>query len=247
MSKGIVYSFAFGIALIVTSLDCNAQLLVTPGVSAVGGDITALTSTTVNVKVDSGYTSYECLLVGSRANSDLSITPSNLTESVPWRCGDVVPTLAVGSGDQDSGDNRICFFGGYTTGSQLRATIASGVSGGEPARFTCEETTLYGSFNTFVNSFNFLEITNTSNGVAEVLVYTRDYSGRVVSEWDTISAYSRKDIDIHSLVGPNKYGWIALGHNMPSGSVTARLSQYRMTGSSMELSVSEELKTRARH
>ena len=104
----------------------------------------------------------------------------------------------------------------------------------------CNETTLYGGFNTFVNNFNFLELTNTSNVTVDGSIRTVDFAGNVLMNDVPFSVLPgrRTDFDIHSQVGPQKYGTVIVKHNAPRGSLLAYMSQYKGSAADFNLVVS---------
>jgi len=102
----------------------------------------------------------------------------------------------------------------------------------------CIPTSVQCSFNTSVNDFNFLEITNQES-IASVFSYiTRDFTGATTTGGGSVAAGSRSDFDIHSKVGASRFGSLVV-HPLifanPSvgfgfqGGLQARLSQYSGT------------------
>ena len=162
--------------------------------------------------------------------------------------GSVVETLAgreIGSvpvpvtGDAgDSGDNRISLV--PTTAARYRFTVQSTKVGGEVVKVRCFATTLFAPYNTTVNDFNFLEMTNTGNATCNAQVSIVDQAGTtiVTNSAVAVPAQRRVDFDVHSAVGANKFGFVRVTHDCPLGTLGGFVSQYAGTVSNFSLSVS---------
>lgn len=109
---------------------------------------------------------------------------------------------------------------------------------------SCEETTLYGGFNTSVTDFNFLEVTNTldrqaiSGNITARVVAVNTLPEPDVSVLDTtgtVNAATRKDFDIHTPAGSGKFGTVKVSHNGALGALKAVVSQYNVTATSPTL------------
>ncbi len=141
----------------------------------------------------------------------------------------------------------------YTTANTTPATQSvfftmliggGGNSVGTNVIAICEETSLFGGYNTSVTDFNFLEI-NVSNstfaggGVGGTTVngtvLLRDvvngvsYQVPFTVTTDAVTGLGRKDIDIHTLVGNKSFGPVIINHDGPPGAVAARVVQYNIT------------------
>ncbi len=147
--------------------------------------------------------------------------------------GALDPIVAGESGG--TADNRITFT--PTTTDRFRLTVQSAKSGGEFVRVRCLATTLYGGFNTNVNDFNYLELTNTSNGQISGTITAVTTDGTVVinAATFTIDPQRRFDIDIHSAAGADKYGLIRVTHNGPYDALKGVVSQYQGTSANFTL------------
>jgi hypothetical protein len=165
--------------------------------------------------------SYLCgLEIGSDVNSSLVtniISPSgaNITGSLP-----VSETEAIryGSffgidvrGDTNFRNNLVFFTAPNGSTETGKYTLTVSISSGTPSSYNlrCIETSVTCGFNTFVNDFNFLEVTSVGyvSGVADVT--TVDFDGvKNTTSSANFAANSRVDIDIHSLAGPSKFGTI---------------------------------------
>jgi hypothetical protein len=101
-------------------------------------------------------------------------------------------------------------------------------------RLFCIDTTLICSFNTFINDFNFLEVTNTGLVPATVSYRATDFNGVETTAVGGIAPGKRADFDVHTNVGPQKFGTIVV-HPLIAAiaqqRIRARLSQY--TGSDL--------------
>lgn len=96
-------------------------------------------------------------------------------------------------------------------------------------RIRCDETTLYGGYNTAAAQLNFLEITNTSNSEIAVRVFATNEAAdgtEVLDERFRVGISRRVDLDIHSSVPPGSFGPVRILHDGPPGAITAALSQY---------------------
>lgn len=95
---------------------------------------------------------------------------------------------------------------------------------------SCVETGLYGGFNTNASEYNFLELTNSTNAAVIITVRAVGSDGTVLvnNENITVEAGTRKDMDLHSLVGAGKYGTVVVTHDGPLGAIKAAVSQYKV-------------------
>jgi hypothetical protein len=202
---------------------------------------------TARMNVSAGR-SYCCLGIADNDNVRITqIVPdftvpegANATVSSANR-GDYEPVVAGQNGPSVS--SRVCFEPPVPNPlvPAVRLTINSMT---EPTfnnfRITCDETTLYGSYNTAAGEFNFLEITNRANGVVNVTVrgYSEPTGGDKVIEVSLpiepvggggITGAKRVDLDIHSRVTPGAFGALVITHDGPPGSIAAALSQYKIT------------------
>lgn len=111
----------------------------------------------------------------------------------------------------------------------------AGVGTTENVSMICEETSLYGSFNTVATDYNFIEITNTlvsnskDNGAVEFTVIANGViaNGEILNREFTVAAGRRVDIDIHSRA-QNDFGTVKITHNGPKGALRATLVQYKI-------------------
>lgn len=139
-------------------------------------------------------------------------------------------------------DARMCFHVGTITTppqgdapSMGRFTIGSNFdnSGSGDAYVRCDETTLFGGFNTIATDFNFVEITNTlkgdwqRNSMFVVLIAKGKISGKEIQRPFYIRPDERIDLDLHSLFGKD-FGTVSVFHNGPKGSLRVTTTQYKI-------------------
>jgi len=125
----------------------------------------------------------------------------------------------------------------------VRALIFGNIVTTTSAQVWCQETSLYGNYNTSVSDFNFLEITArnalSTNTINLKVRLKSSVSGEIRnadlainlggSSGDTV----RRDISIHDLLGNvADFGDIRITHDGSPGQVSAKLSQYDITSTS---------------
>ncbi len=117
--------------------------------------------------------------------------------------------------------------------------------GGESVVMICRDTTLEGGFNTFINNFNFLELTNLTTDAISGTITAVNFNGAVVinAQPFSVGAGLRFDVDIHTPAGPNRYGTVTVVHDGPTAGLSGTISQYAGTVSSFELRATIPLKT----
>lgn len=164
-------------------------------------------------------------------------TPPSITAR---ESGTLSPQVTGESGD--SADNRLSFL--VTTADRYQLTVATAAGGGEDVRPRCLETTLYGGYNTNVNDFNFLELSNITNASITGTITATNFDGTVVINGQafTVPAGRRVDVDIHSAAGADKFGIIKVIHDGPFGSLQGNVSQYSGSVSNFSLSASIPLR-----
>jgi len=149
------------------------------------------------------------------------------------KAGDITPQITGDTGGTD--DNRITFT--PATSNRFTITVDDAEGGGESVRIRCFDTTLYGGFNTNVNDFNFLELTNVTNATitGKITAITADGTTVINAAGFSISAQRRADVDLHTPAGADKYGLVIVTHDGPVGALKGGVSQYSGTVSSFEL------------
>ena len=205
----------------------------------------------IRVNLEPGK-SYSCTLLADELFADLdfqSISDPSFGNTNNATIGLITPALSepadrvsifpTGLGTQVAGD--------YTIGIDNQ-TVA--LIGGAPqtakGRVDCQETTLYGGYNTNVNDFNFLEVLNITNTTITAAITATNSDGTVVinQQQFVVAPNTRADIDLHTPAGPNKFGLVKLIHNGPYGALQASVSQYDGTISNFVLTSSLPLKPR---
>lgn len=196
----------------------------------------------IDMEADRSY-SCEAVPLGEATNFDFSNQvvgqgTSGLTFT-GRHGGEISPIVGGESGDL--ADNRVIVT--PTQSDRYRIEVASAATGGETVLIRCFATTLFGGFNTNVNDFNFLELTNTSNAEIVALVTAIEFDGTVALDNTsfTVPAGQRVDVSLHDFAGMNRFGVVRVTHNGPLGSLVAAVSQYFGTVSDFRLGGSQYL------
>jgi len=126
---------------------------------------------------------------------------------------------------------RICFTSKTTGALNGRIEVPSeeSASSFEKLRLQCNETTLYGKFNTAAGEINFLEITNLSGQDVRVHVRGQSESNggaeainvQLVLPASITRPTPRTDFGIDSLVEQGAFGTLQITHDAPPGGLTA--------------------------
>lgn len=151
--------------------------------------------------------------------------------------GGIAPQIPSNSNGVSAAEGaRACFIS--EAGSRFQLTVnRSNVTPGSTfadLAIHCDETSLYGGYNTVVTELNYLEIVNTTVLALNAHLYGYDASSGdlVIDATITLPGGAgprRTDIDLHSLVGQGKFGSLVLAHDGPKGAVKADVAQYRIT------------------
>lgn len=236
MNKSAFYKLTscyFFLSLIPFSLSFAQQHISTPGaaIQAASSEIFK-ESDVINVSFDLNR-SYSCTLQGLSSESLLGLDESVINPKeakiVGTLNGDQTPTVTAGEKDTSQADNRISVFS--TVRGVWKFRVSSSKLEGEEGVFFCQETSLYGNWNTFSNPFNFLELSNLTNKSLEVIIILKDFKGESFSSSLTLSPERRKDVDIHSIVGDKNYGSLKIKHSGPVGALSGTLSEYSVDSS----------------
>ncbi len=163
-------------------------------------------------------------------------TPENITAR---EAGAIVPQIGGESGG--NADNRLTLT--PTTTDRFILTVEDAKTGGEVVRVRCFATTLFGGYNTNVNDFNFLELTNIGNATLNGTITATNFDGTVVinAQAFSVAAQRRVDIDLHTPAGTDKFGVVRVTHDGPLGTLQGNVSQYSGTVSSFGLTGSAPL------
>ena len=240
----------------------NIESLGGPGATINSGDVLSMRGDTPGSYCCSVHTADSTTDVprfGSGPYNASPTAPPSFTNGTPR--GFVEPFLPMTNfvSPSDLNRARVCFEGNGPVQS-ANLSFKFGSSGMDPAtnvRVRCDETTLFGGFNTSASGFNFLEVTNTLRDQLANVDSTIRFRIRVTSAITgfvlldlpfDVAAEQRRDVDIGGAVGANQFGAIVLTHDGPPGSIRAVLSQYRnaATDGSLQLvqTAREEYKTR---
>ena len=180
--------------------------------------------------------SYCCTAIGDTGVTFLDVFDENGQTAANSSRKNSTPPLG------NNGDRR-CFIVPTSGGnSPLLANLTSyqlsvdpGPSGGLLA--FCNETTMFGSWNTSVTDFNFLELTNTdpseeikaeltmSNVVSSSLVFNRRPIDIPVANSGIVR---RVDVDLHTPGGVG-FGMLLISHDGAAGTLDGAVSQYNVT------------------
>ena len=106
--------------------------------------------------------------------------------------------------------------------------IASAQAGGEAVRVTCDNTTLNGGFNTNATPFNFLECTNVADAAVVAKVFAVDFAGQTLINGTSVTLQPglRTDLDVHSAVGPDRFGRLFVVHDGTKQAIRCVVSRY---------------------
>lgn len=228
------------------SFAADSLLSVGNSTATSGSSLTVNTGDHFLVDFEAGK-SYSCegIPVSPTTLFDFDTTVAGTTGGTPpsitaRSTGALTPPITGESGD--SANNRLSFI--VTTADRYQLTVAAAEGGGETIRPRCLETTLYGGYNTNVNDFNFLELTNVSSAAITGKITATNFDGTTVINGQsfTVPAGQRIDIDVHTPAGADKFGSIRVAHDGSYGSLQANLSQYAGSVSNFALSASLPLR-----
>lgn len=211
-----------------------------PSLSHAGGSITANLSNTGDVqstgtggarpvKVDAGY-SYCCDFTPTATSVTLSSVNTTIGGSPTYTGVD-----RSSAAPSHSHGRRVCFIAPKTEVVLITTgTISTSPS---PLDAQCNETSLFGGYNTNANPFNFLEISNLSNESISGKIYATNFDGTVVIDGNsfTVPAGLRVDVDLHTAAGANKFGILKIIHDGPLGGLQANTSYYSGTPAALTL------------
>ena len=155
-------------------------------------------------------------------------------------------TPALASAGQSVTGNRLCFIPPIT--STISFTVTSVSTNPTNIEVQCNETTLFGGYNTNANPYNFLEISNLTNSSISGRIYATNFDGTVVINGSsfTVPAGRRSDVSIHDAAGPNVFGILKIVHDGPLGALQANTSFYSGPVNALELKGTVAAKVRDR-
>lgn len=112
----------------------------------------------------------------------------------------------------------------------------------------CEETTLYGSFNTITaaNPINFLELTNVDaldNDPITVRVSLTSFTGVQIHSFEvSLSPRERRDIAIHDMPGAaDSFGSLFITHDGKPDTLRATISKYLIENGILRITATEKI------
>jgi len=249
--KLLLASLATCLAIFSLTTSANASGYVTIGSRTAndGGTSLAVGTTAFTAHLETNR-SYACSAhmaeIGNNLDISSVIDPS--AGSVIFsEIGNVTPVMLADSSNDP--DNRVSITPSGSGTQVSGAYIISVLNGGSSAsvgRLDCMETTLYGGYNTNVNDFNFLEISNLTNTTITGTITAVNFDGTTVINRQafSVSANNRADVDLHTPAGLNRFGVIRVTHNGPFGALQASVSQYSGTALSLQLSTTVPLRPR---
>lgn len=209
-----------------------------------GGQVTVQTGDRFLIDF-SASRSYACDAIPTASTTDFdwsaTVTGQGVTaESITARlAGAIVPQTGGESGG--NADNRLTLT--PTTTDRFALTVANTAVGGETIRVRCYATTLFGGYNTNVNDFNFLELTNIGNQTISGTITAINFDGTTVinAQAFSVPAQRRVDVDLHTPAGADKFGLVRVTTDGPFGTLLGNVSQYSGTVTSFSLQTSDAL------
>jgi len=173
----------------------------------------------------SALRSYMCEAYSDSANSTLTFS------STFFGAGNLSPQMPNGE------LGRVRFCPGVNSSETFVIDFENVDPMGEDVNVSCRDTTLFGSFNTFINNFSFLELENRSSDMVEVIIRVVDSFGNLRTDTARlIAANQRLDFDLHSRVGADSIGQIQVRSDAPAGAIAGRVAAYKGTLDDFELS-----------
>ncbi len=157
--------------------------------------------------------------------------------------GEIVPSQERGESEPlwdtieehlNSNQTRLCMIAPTDGSYAYHIRLQSGPT--TNLKIHCAETTIFGGYNTVVNTINYLELNNImrDSPVRGRLTATNTLTGATVVEnyLFTVAAGGRTDIPLHDVIGTGMFGSLVISIDGPAGSVQANLSQYKVTSTS---------------
>lgn len=188
---------------------------------AVTGDVVTLQQGD-RIAVDTHVNhSYNCVGIPSAANTAFAFSP-NFGRSI----GNLAPRITDSS---TAGRTRVAFTASSST--RYFITVASTRAGGEPVRLRCEDTTLFGGFNTSAHDVNVLELQNSSSSTIRAAISLINTNGRRIGgvRLRDIRGGGRLDLPLEDLARDTT-GTVRISHNGPAGQVIGRVVLYDQSG-----------------
>lgn len=233
----------FGFLLVVCATSVFAQnISIIPGEPAVasGGVFQNVSSPFTFLFSQTANRSYCCTVLADDTepfiNSFTRVPVGHESGSISFTPrGDVEPVIVAHSLSQGALSNaRACFImeapGGWTATVHFGGESGTDTAGNVTVH--CDETSLYGGYNTSAGEINYLEITNITNATLAVhVIATNEFTSgsTVINQSFMLGANRRFDLAIHDLVPAGAFGAVQILHDGPVGAISAAVSQYKIT------------------
>lgn len=213
---------------------------ITPNTSTAGDTTNTSDGETRNAAIENGN-SYCCEFYAVDDGALISEVSTTVDASPDFTAVErtiTTPLMAQGK--------RLCFISTQTASAGF--TVVDVAPSTTPVQVQCNETTLFGGYNTNANPFNFLEISNLTNQTINGKIFATNFNGVVVINGANFSVLAgrRTDISLHDAAGPNVFGLLKIVHDGPLGALQANTSFYSGPVSSLELKGTVPAKIRDR-
>jgi len=235
------------LAVLFICSSANAGGFITPN-TTVAGDVQSTANGGLRFAYAETKNSYCCDFLPIAT----SVTVDSVSTTVLTGAGNLTAidrtgtTPALASAGSSVTGNRLCFIPAVT--GTITFTVTSISTSPSNIDVQCNETTLFGGYNTNANPYNFLEISNLTNSSISGRIYATNFDGTVVINGSsfTVGAGRRNDISIHDAAGPNVFGVLKIVHDGPLGALQANTSFYSGSVSALELKGTVAAKVRDR-
>ncbi len=246
MQKRAISTVIFAVSLLMTS-NAYAGGYITANTTARGTEQNTPSAGTRFAYLDAGN-SYCCEFLPTNAGAQVQAVATNVT----FTGGNITAvdrtatTPALASAFLGNTGNRLCL---TPTATGIHTFTVTTVNPNPTlVDVQCNETTLFGGYNTNANPFNFLEISNLTNATINGKIYATNYDGTVVINGSafSVAAGLRADVNIHEAAGPNAFGILKIVHDGPLGALQANTSFYSGPVDALELQATVAAKVRDR-
>jgi hypothetical protein len=188
------------------------------------------------------FNSYFCKGIGARADDIFSFNPSQTNTSL-------AKFRSLSSSNQLFSKSAFSFI--TNSASTYEVQIEGNAFNHQLDTYgsiVCEETTLYGSFNTIAaaNPINFLELTNIDgldNDPILVRIHLTSFTGVSFHSFEvSISPRERRDIAIHDMPGAaDTFGSIFITHDGKPDTLRANISKYLIENGILRITATEKI------
>jgi len=216
----------------------NCVQYITPNLTT-SGDSTSMNSNGIRIVSIEAQNSYCCDLVTTTLNAQISGISNSINAVVDFTGVDRSSATPA-----HSHGKRLCFMSNIT--EIVGITVGTLAPSPTNVEMQCNDTSLFGGYNTNANPFNFLEISNLTNESISGKIYATNFDGTVVLNGTdfTVDAGRRTDVDLHTAAGANKYGLLKIIHDGPLGALQGNVSFYSGTPAALTLRGSVPVKAR---